>query len=120
MELREKCLLSPISCAREHAPSLGQRDGASHFSSLSKLGKWEQLAGAAGWRAGVACPARSGRGCLSSVLCRAQTPSTVTKRKKQMLPGMQSHVSSFLHSCIDEMKGAAQTTPKGSSSIAYS
>jgi len=42
-----------------------------------------QTAGAAGWRAGAVCLAQLGRGRLSSVLCRAQTPSTVTKRKSK-------------------------------------
>lgn len=55
-------------------------------------------------------------------LCAEQGSNSLYsyKEKKQMLPGMQSHACSFLNSCIDEMKGAAQTNPKGSCSIAYS
>lgn len=95
MELRGKHLLSPISCARQRVSSPGQIHMASRFSSLSKL------ASAAGWSAGLVCPARRGRGCLSSALGRAQTPSK--------LP--------YLHA---EMKGAAQPEPKGSCSAACS
>ena len=63
------------------------------------------------------------RSCVSSTvwermpeLCAVQGSNSLYsyKEKKQMLPGMQSPACSFLNSCIDEMKGAAQTNPKGS------
>lgn len=116
MELREKCLLSPISDAGQHAPSLGQRYVASHFSSFSKLGKRVQLAGAAGWRAGIVCPAL-GEDTRALRCAGLKLPLQLQREKAN---AARDAVPCLQFSCIDEMKGAAQTNPKGSCSIAYS
>lgn len=96
MELREKCQLSPISRAGQHAPFFRTDRCGLTFQQLEQTGQM----GAAGQGSRL-----ESRSCVSSTVCE-RTPELCAvqgsnslysyKEKKQMLPGMQPHACSFL------------------------